>query len=522
MNLKLLLTLLAFISISSIAICQNYYLGTDNGAGSLTCSSCHTATYSNLAPPVYDTWKYTAHAKAQDSLTSSHYGYACLQCHNTGWDTSKANYGADDFVKYDSTKTPDYVITNQAGWDKVKNVGCEACHGPLGTKDGLLSNDHWSIKLDYSSAVCGKCHQGRMNPFIEEWSQSVHAQSTSGPEADFITSNKACVKCHVAQNFILYSKNPAAYRDTILATGSDIQPITCVACHDPHEKKYTAQLRFPITDTKVICDECHSSGIDSVNINTTPHQTTSYALSGSKLFGYQYPGQTYPNSAHTYAATERCLNCHMDMTADNNGNPNMGHTFAPRVQACEGCHSDYYASVDTANPDKRFDYRGVQTTTDSLMNVLSAKLTAASSYDSTTDSFKEANYNLLSVQADGSHGIHNTKLIEKLLRDAIARFSPTTGVEEQKGVPTKYSLSQNYPNPFNPTTTIKFSIPAGSNVKIIIYDALGKEVTTLVNSYFAQGKYKVEWDASSNSSGIYFYRIEAKNFNMVKKMILIK
>ena len=519
MNLKLLSTLLAFILTSSIAICQNYYLGTENG--SPTCSSCHTQG-TNVSP-IYDTWKLTPHAKAYDA-NAKILSYSCLQCHTTGWDTTVTNYGADEFVKIDSSAKPNYVITDSASFNRVKNVGCEDCHTALGTKDRLLSNDHWAFdtknKPDYSAALCGKCHQGH-SPYYEEWQTSKHAMSTSA-SLSFVLSNKNCVKCHVAQNFVAYAKNPTTYRDTILVTGSDIQPITCSSCHDPHDAKYTGQLRFQTTNNRVICDECHYAPMTSVNVNSAPHEQSGLALSGDKNFGYRYPNQNYANSAHTYAAQERCINCHVDMSPNADGSPNMGHTFEPRVQACVKCHSDYYTAVDTTNHAKMFDYRGVQTTTDSLMNVLAAKLSAASHSDSTTDLFKEANYNLLAVESDGSHGVHNTKLVQELLRDAISGFSPTTGVETEKGVPATYSLSQNYPNPFNPSTSIKFSIPAGSNVKIVIYDALGKEVTTLVNSYFAQGNYSINWNAGAYSSGVYLYRIEAKNFSMVKKMVLIK
>jgi TctA family transporter len=83
-------------------------------------------------------------------------------------------------------------------------------------------------------------------------------------------------------------------------------------------------------------------------------------------------------------------------------------------------------------------------------------------------------------------------------------------------------LSQNYPNPFNPSTEIKFSLPEASNVKLTIYDAIGKQVAVLVNDYLATGSYRYTWNASNLASGIYFYRIEAKNFNMVKKMVLLK
>ncbi len=94
-------------------------------------------------------------------------------------------------------------------------------------------------------------------------------------------------------------------------------------------------------------------------------------------------------------------------------------------------------------------------------------------------------------------------------------------------LPEKFSLYQNYPNPFNPVTKIKFDIPSNvkgqtSDVKLIIYDALGKEVTKLVNEKLDAGSYEAEFNGSSYSSGIYFYKLEAGNFSEVKRMILLK
>ena len=89
-------------------------------------------------------------------------------------------------------------------------------------------------------------------------------------------------------------------------------------------------------------------------------------------------------------------------------------------------------------------------------------------------------------------------------------------------IPANYSLSQNYPNPFNPATNIGFKIADFGSVRLSVYDVLGKEVAILVNQQLQPGTYEVSWDASKFSSGVYFYRIEAGEFNAVNKMILVK
>ena len=94
---------------------------------------------------------------------------------------------------------------------------------------------------------------------------------------------------------------------------------------------------------------------------------------------------------------------------------------------------------------------------------------------------------------------------------------------EQKNVlPSNFELFQNYPNPFNPSTTIRYSIPKQSNVTIKIYNILGKEIETLVNKDKPAGTYQVQFNASSLTSGVYFYRITTGTFTQVNKMILLK
>lgn len=99
-----------------------------------------------------------------------------------------------------------------------------------------------------------------------------------------------------------------------------------------------------------------------------------------------------------------------------------------------------------------------------------------------------------------------------------------TGVEETGTgrIPRSYELSQNYPNPFNPSTVIEYALPASGQVTLKVYNVIGQEVKTLVNGVQDAGSYRVRFDATSLSTGVYFYRLEAGSFTRVQKMILVK
>jgi hypothetical protein len=89
-------------------------------------------------------------------------------------------------------------------------------------------------------------------------------------------------------------------------------------------------------------------------------------------------------------------------------------------------------------------------------------------------------------------------------------------------IPENFSLEQNYPNPFNPTTNIKFSIPTGEFVEILLYDITGREVANIFSDPLEAGIYNVDFNAANLSSGVYFYKISAGSFIDVKKMVLLK
>ena len=100
---------------------------------------------------------------------------------------------------------------------------------------------------------------------------------------------------------------------------------------------------------------------------------------------------------------------------------------------------------------------------------------------------------------------------------------PSALEEVNSGIfPNNFTLEQNYPNPFNPVTMINYQLPMTCKVELSVYNLLGQKVVTLVNKKQPAGRYEVHWDASSFTSGVYLYRLQAGNFLETNKMILMK
>jgi hypothetical protein len=104
----------------------------------------------------------------------------------------------------------------------------------------------------------------------------------------------------------------------------------------------------------------------------------------------------------------------------------------------------------------------------------------------------------------------------------VYKIDKVTTTPKEPQLPNTFTLYQNYPNPFNPTTTIEFDIPERTNVKLVIYDILGREVETLIDKELEPGKYKLNFTATNLPSGVYFYTLKTPKFTKTNKMLLIK
>lgn len=250
-----------------------------------------------------------------------------------------------------------------------------------------------------------------------------------------------------------------------------------------------------------------NAGTSRVNLTTnggTAWTTQSLGVSGAfisgfafsidKLRGIAMSSTSLPNIAKTTNAST--------WTIQNLG---TGFSGTGTVKWIEGTNI-IYISAGTATSGNHFRRSTDGGTTWTTMN-------AGSNYNIQHMEFYKAPNNIIwgyAVAGDGSC----LRLVDSIL--LVGTGNPGLNI------PTDYKLEQNYPNPFNPVTTIYYSVPKSSNIKITVYDIVGNEVMTLVNERKNAGIYSVVMDGSGLASGIYLYRITAGSFTESRKMILLK
>jgi GH35 family endo-1,4-beta-xylanase len=206
---------------------------------------------------------------------------------------------------------------------------------------------------------------------------------------------------------------------------------------------------------------------------------------------------------------------------------NDAHTFnvnSSIFDSTDQCKPSFYAVVDVGRNYNSLDSLITYT------NSLQQKEYSASSWSIFTSalvyakSLKNLNYSS-TISAASSLGLAKDTLLTGI--NSLVKIG--TGVRSMTGTePTVFELGQNYPNPFNPVTTIHYDVPVTSHVSLTIYDVLGRTVAMLVHTTQSPNRYMVQFDASHLGSGVYYYRIDARNqdgsniFNSVKKLVVIK
>jgi predicted CXXCH cytochrome family protein len=435
----------------------------------------------------YNPWSTTKHAQAFDSVTIIQNNPSCLPCHTTGWDTTIANGGYDDY----------YFTGNTAGMTEMRNVQCESCHGPT-----QFPTYHPPAK-NYDANVCGGCHTGDHHPTMDEWNSSVHSWT-----APAVAQIAECAKCHEAKTALLFLSGEAnpAMPDPINPQWN----LPCATCHAPHSDSSFSPGNLR-ADMEEICMLCHTD--QGATIGQIPYSPQREMYLGEG--GYEFPGYNYPNSPHYLIMMDNCMTCHMFQREYVNPDTIAitGHSFYPDVRACQFCHPGAINfNIDNAQTDIQ----------EQLLDLDELLTSFQQSGDTLSVEYQGALFNYNFVHNDLSSGVHNYNYAEALLQASINILQ--NGVEQihTGEIPREYSLKQNYPNPFNPTTSIEFAIPENGYAKVEIFDLQGKALTEMFAGNLNAGEYKIVFNGDGFPSGIYFYRFTTSNTVMTKKMTLLK
>ncbi|MFZ2865317.1 MAG: T9SS type A sorting domain-containing protein [Ignavibacteriaceae bacterium] len=534
------------------------YLGVEGGP--VSCKTCHQYSIAGI-PDVYNPWSATGHALDNKKAFDGEFGFfipSCMPCHTTGFDPAANNDGFDDFpFVFPSVRQPGVYNQLFALYPEAmgrSSIQCEACHGP--GSNHLAQIDNAKIDMTLSADVCSYCHKGgEENDIPLQYDLSFHG---IGEALSHVSNNATCNPCHYGKAFVNKLKG-------VTGPVAETDPITCATCHDPHDATNTYQLRIVTATMKNglvvenagyggLCLNCHQSRVNATSYvqnyraSLTSRFGPHHGPQGDLLIGtnaYTW-GETLDQSPHFADIDNTCIGCHMAEN-DNVLNPDLsvgGHTFnmvnalgQDNVSACVDCHGNIGTDFNqkklyingNADLDKNGVAEGLQIEVEGLMEQLAMLLPPYGSpninvIDSTwTLDEAGALFNYKMIDEDRSFGMHNPRYIVGLLYLSIGKLGGTVSIDDMNSeLPSSYTLSDNYPNPFNPTTTINFSIPEQTNVKVIIYDALGNQVDVIADGVKSAGNYSVKWNAVNHASGIYFYKLETDNFVQVRKMVLMK
>ncbi len=464
---------------------------------------------------------------------------------------------------------------------KRANIQCESCHGPASGHLGATTDSR--MIATYDAAPCAYCHDsGSHHIFPEQWDASKHSGATSYPTGP---GREACVKCHTGAGFAQFTKGIPSTDPYYDVSYSPITCSGCHDPHGATNAKQlrrteadllipgakTRKITYNEAGTGAVCLNCHQSRAEAnaalsatISSRFGPH----YAPQADIFFAnnmLELGGQKLYSTNHKGYTKDACVSCHMIGSAnsvDAQGNVIKvgGHSFSVKtpdgkdnMTVCTQCHGGTFQSFADAklflNGYGDWDNDGVveglqvevwgmiRKIMDELGKIPGSTFSAEyGQYDANgkflpfpvpkstwTKDQLSAYWNAITAHNDKSGGIHNPKYVVTGLVGAMKLLKLTTDIKQDNvSLPVSYELYQNYPNPFNPTTNIKFAIPKSTNVKLVVYDVTGKEVTTLVNNYLNAGQYTFEFNAKNLASGIYLYRIETDNFVKVNKMILMK
>jgi predicted ribosomally synthesized peptide with SipW-like signal peptide len=354
---------------TSIPVKVDTYVGV-----SPTCGTCHPTEAADRVAAIWTEYGSSAHgnfywndstqtpkgifAGGIDGEVSDHYNSGCPRCHTTGNDATATNGGFDE-----SGFT--FPATLAAGnWDaltdaqkRLGTISCESCHGPLAGHNSATNKPAGF----FNSEPCGYCHDsGSHHDRYPLWAQGGHANLDLAIEEG---TSGSCARCHSAQGFVQWAAAgfPSTFSLTVTWSANEVEPQTCIACHDPHTTRLRIDESAPVVTTSgftvsgagagQLCVTCHTSRRGPHNDGIT---NTSYSLPhGGKQSDLFFGQNLYfvdvdeinsgaTMSTHALVLEGACVKCHMDPALAYEGlnaaPSTTNHSFKVSSNVCGACH----------------------------------------------------------------------------------------------------------------------------------------------------------------------------------------
>lgn len=521
----------------------------------LECRVCHQ-NIAIGAPDMFSLWQQTGHATmfsaGINGDISDHYAGSCVGCHTVGFDPGVNSGGFDDAARAAGWTFPATLdaanwanlLVEAPGVAKLANVQCESCHGPQTSMAHITVDGNWvpqpflSPRISFASEACATCHGAGAHHIYSEWATKAAPDPVTGVAMGHSSRDGAllgagatglsssCGRCHVAQGFTLYADilkrgkiALTSVPSSVLAqiTSARAEPVTCVACHDPHDATNPNQLRF-YGDTPnlpagfaargmgkgALCITCHNSrngaqtGSDTLTYlhedgeaynlgNPTGYSAPHMAAQGDVFMGrnaYFMRGLLPMVSRHA-AVTDTCVGCHMTLQPKgyvSHGAPTAsGHLFRIEEQdmpkLCANCHGVVVDGEGITAQIKAQLHALEHKMTTAFMAKVAGTVFRVRAWDEATDYYSSTSSSTSNVIIDTvANPIVATKLVE---------------VHGQVGLTITLTNEITIPYP-TPKTTKEFGVQLGSlkdnqATPVALYSLSGNFIRAGWNYFLIEG-----------------------------------
>jgi hypothetical protein len=408
----------------------------------------------------------------------------------------------------------------------ISEVGCVECHGATDANGDPYPTNY--------TPGCVDCHA----------------------TGSFTVEQSQCLSCHSREASIINKGIPDVHRNATT-------PMECIDCHGEEELHGDDGVEYSsMFDPGAIQTDCQQTGChESVSTNSSHtqhganiHCTSCHASTNLTCLSCHFESQVVMKKRAFGQFTNFLILVNRDkdnkvhpasfqsLTYDGNTWIGMGPSVAHSItkvnaRTCNDCHANFGGNIPAIT-----DYNNGGGMKFATWNPADSTLSTLTGIVPLPVDYKHAfKMDFLKYNGDPNDPVapsKNWSVVKEDVDGFVLRYcTPLTASQMQKigmdislinverqinSVPDNFRLEQNYPNPFNPTTTIRYSIPERGEVELIVYDALGHEIKTLISGDHDAGVYEVDFDATGLSSGVYFYQIKSASFVETRKLVLMK